>query len=558
MGSAADSTAPADQMLNVIGTGQGATTAQSDITHRTAVFRGLTGFNGAGVKIGVLSDGVEHLAASQASGDLGPVTVLPGQAGSGDEGTAMLEIIHDIAPGAQLYFATAFTSITSFAQNIRDLRAAGCDIIVDDVGYYVETPFQDGQGPLVVSPTNAGVVTQAVKDVAALGAMYFSSAGNSGNLNDGTSGVWEGDFSLGTATTDPPIPSRRQLSSLYRRPDFNTLTLAGSGPISLAWSDPLGASGNDYDIFRLNVAGTSVASSSTNIQDGDDDPYEQMSNNTASPRIVIVKESGAAGRFLHLNTNRGELSVATAGQTHGHAATSNTFTFGVAASDAGFAFPNPHSTGNVVETFSSDGPRRVFYQGNGTAITPGNFSSTGGVVLQKPDLTAADGVFVTGAGDFPGQFFGTSAAAPNAAAIMALFKSQNPGFTQSQLRSLLFSTALDIEAPGVDRDSGVGIVMATAPQPGLHVHPGASNPEFSGHGRTRHIHGGNVRGHLQLGSVEHRPMDHRGWQRRGDRTCDAWLHGCEQSRPGPKRNHHDPGGPDRHGDASRYGWNDPR
>ena len=150
---------------NVVGTGAGAVTSQADITHRAAVFRGLTGFKGIGVKVGVLSDGVAHLAAAQATGDLGGVTVLPGQTGSGDEGTAMLELIHDIAPGAQLYFATAFTSITSFAQNIRDLRAAGCDIIVDDVGYFVETPFQDGQGPAVVSPTNGGIVTQAVNDV---------------------------------------------------------------------------------------------------------------------------------------------------------------------------------------------------------------------------------------------------------------------------------------------------------------------------------------------------------------------------------------------------------
>ena len=154
-------------MANLFGTGVGSVNSQADITHRTAVFRGLTGVIGAGVKIGVLSDGVAHLAAAQASGDLGAVTVLPGQAGSGDEGTAMLELIHDIAPGAQLYFATAFTSITSFAQNIRDLRTAGCDIIVDDVGYFVESPFQDGQAPSVVSPTNGGVVTQAVKDVAA-------------------------------------------------------------------------------------------------------------------------------------------------------------------------------------------------------------------------------------------------------------------------------------------------------------------------------------------------------------------------------------------------------
>ena len=74
-----------------------------------------------------LIDGVDGLAMSQGTGDLGAVTVLPGQAGNGNggEGTAMLEIIHDLAPGAQLYFATAFNGLTGFAQNIRDLRAAG-------------------------------------------------------------------------------------------------------------------------------------------------------------------------------------------------------------------------------------------------------------------------------------------------------------------------------------------------------------------------------------------------------------------------------------------------
>ena len=210
--------------------------------------------------------------------------------------------------------------------------------------------------------------------------------------------------------------------------------MAGSGPINLFWSDPLGASANDYDLFRLNSAGTTVIASSTNLQTGTQDPYESVQSDHTIPRIVVVKKTGAAARFLHLNTNRGQLSTRTAGQTHGHAATSNIFTFDVAATYAGFAYPNPFSTSNVVETFSSDGPRRIFFLGDGTAITPGNVSSTGGAVLQKPDLTAADGVFVTGAGDFPGPFFGTSAAAPNAAAIMALFKSQNPGFTQTQLR----------------------------------------------------------------------------------------------------------------------------
>ncbi|HEX8090098.1 MAG TPA: S8 family serine peptidase [Blastocatellia bacterium] len=450
-----------DAQGNVAGsfppTGVGSRSSEGDTTHRAFTARGAFHVNGTGIKIGVLSDGVTNLAASQAAGDLGPVTVLPGQAGSGDEGTAMLEIIHDLAPGAQLYFATAFTSIASFAQNIRNLRAAGCDIIVDDVFYFVETPFQDGQAPSVVSNTNGGVVIQAVNDVTASGAMYFSSAGNSGNLNDGTAGVWEGDFADGGAT-GAPLPAGRFHN--FGGQNFNTLTVASTGPINLYWADPLGGASNDYDLFRLNAAGTAVAASSTNIQNGTQDPYEQISQSITNPRIVIVKKTGSADRFLHLNTNRGRLSIATAGQTHGHAAAAAAF--GCAATPAVGPFPNPFSAANAVETFSSDGPRRIFFQPDGTPITAGNFSSTGGLLRQKPDITGADGVSVTGVGGFPSPFFGTSAAAPHAAAIAGLIKSANPAFTPAQIRAFLTSTAIDNEAPGVDRDSGAGIIDTLA------------------------------------------------------------------------------------------------
>src|SRR5206468_10555096 len=117
---------------------------------------------------------------------------------------------------------------------------------------------------------------------------------------------------------------------------------------------------------------------------------------------------------------------------------------------------------NVVATFSSDGPRRVFFQADGTPYTAGDSSSTGGVLRQKPDLTAADGVSVTGVGGFPSTFFGTSAAAPHAAAIAALLKSANPALTPAQIRTLLSASAIDIEAAGADRDSGAGIMMADA------------------------------------------------------------------------------------------------
>lgn len=479
----------------------GTVNSQADTTHRAGLARTIAGVNGTGIRIGVLSDGVNTLAARQATGDLpATVTVLPGQAGSGDEGTAMLELIHDLAPGAQLYFATAFISSTSFAQNIRDLRTAGCDIIVDDVSYFYETPFQNGQAGTVVSPTNGGVVVQAVNDVTVgsqAGALYFSSAANSGNKNDNTAGAWEGDFVDGGGTS-APIPTGNNVHNFGGGITQNALTVAGR--IILKWSDPLGASGNDYDLYILNSTGTTVNASSTNIQSGTQDPLEDAGNRAVGERVVIVKKAAAASRFLHLNTNRGVLSVSTNGTVYGHNAGLNTIS--VAATPSGPAtfdgvrfgpFPNAHTTANVVEQFSSDGPRRIFFNADSSAITPGNVSSTGGQLLQKPDLTAADGSSTTTPGFIP--FFGTSAAAPHAAAIAALLKQGSPASTPTQIYNALTSSALDIETAGVDRDSGAGIIMPLRAMAVL----GVPGPAFLDSGTPAVTEIGNGNGRLDPG-----------------------------------------------------------
>lgn len=470
------------------GTGQGSQTSEGDATHRAADARGTFGVSGVGVNIGVLSDGVSNLAASQALGDLPPtcpagppcVTVLPGQTGGGDEGTAMLEIVHDLAPSANLFFATAFSGITSFADNIRALRTAGCDIIVDDVFYFVETPFQDGQ--LVPSPTNGGVVIQAVNDVTADGALYFSSAGNQGNLDDNFSGNYEGDFVDGGTN---PLLTGGTVTLFGGGNPYDTVNFNAGEPIFLFWADPLGGSANDYDLYVLNSAGTAILDASTDIQDGNDDPVEAVNPTSAGNRLVVFKVTGAADVFFHLDTLGGGLDVATAGQVHGHAAAAAAFA--VAATPAFQAiapgypsgpYPNPFNSTNVVEPYSSDGPRQVFFEADGTAITPGNFTSTGGLIRQKPEVTAADGVSVTGVGGFPSPFYGTSAAAPHAAAIAGLVKSAKAGLTNAEINTALTSTAIDIEGAGIDRDSGSGIVMAFEAIQSLGISGGA-NPELS-------------------------------------------------------------------------------
>ncbi len=430
------------------------------VTHRANIVHSSYGITGAGVKVGVLSDGVDSLATLQASGDLPAVTVLSGQAGSGDEGSAMLEIVHDVAPGAQLYFASAFAGIAAFAQNILNLRAAGCDIIVDDVTYYAESPFQMGQAASVISTTNGGIVTQAVMTVTASGALYFSSAANSGSMDKNTSGTWEGDFA-DAGPVGVPIPEGGELHDFDLTAGvvpYDVITTEGRAT-ALTWSDPLGAAANDYDLFLLNSAGTAVVSASTNFQNGTQDPFEIVGSSPLGDRVVVVKFFGSA-RFLHVSVSRGRLTFGTMGATFGHNASPSPNAFGVAATPVSAAYPNPFSSSNTIETFSSDGPRHYFFNADSTAITPGNLLSTGGTIYLQPRLTAADGVSCAAPGFNP--FYGTSAAAPHAGAIAALVKSAKPSLTQAQISSALTTTAIDIEAAGQDRDSGSGIVDALA------------------------------------------------------------------------------------------------
>ena len=440
-------------------------TSEGDVAHQADVARTTHGVDGTGIGIGVISDGVETLADQQATGDVpARVTVLPGQEGgsfplacggrsNGSEGTAMLEIVHDLAPGAELFFADGGGGSAQMAQNITNLCAAGADVIVDDIGYLGASAFQDD------------VISQAASAAVANGCYYFSSAGNGGNKNDGTAGVWEGDYAAGStlSVNGVVVGVAHDFGGGVIR---NRITRNSTRPIVLQWADPVDGSANDYDLFLID-ADDNVLVSSTNTQDGTQDPIEfigsSCSDDFEDNRLVIVKTTGATDRYLRLNYARGGLEIATAGSTFGHSASQDAV--GVAAVDvttaggSGGVFNGTES----VETFSSDGPRRIFFQPDGTPITPGNFSSTGGKLLQKPDLAAADRVSTSTPGF--STFSGTSAAAPHAAAIAALMleAAGGPGnVTPAALRTAMTGTGavLDIEATGVDQDSGAGIVMA--------------------------------------------------------------------------------------------------
>ena len=425
-------------------------TSEGDAAHAAPVARERFGVDGTGIGIGVLSNGVATLADRQATGDLPPhVTVLPGQAGdTGDEGTAMLEIVHDLAPGAHLYFATAFGGEARFAANIEALCEAGADVVVDDAFYFSEGAFQDD------------TVARAINDAVADGCFHFSPAGNSGRLDADTAGVWEGDFEPADGDAPPGVEG-----TVHDFGGANSNAIAAKGlALQLKWADPLGASANDYDLYLFDETLTELLAKSTDTQDGASDPYERILSFAVEvgSRLVVVKASGE-DRYLRLNTLRGRLEHATDGQIFGHyGAKSVVAAAAVDARSAGGA-DGVFDGSEAVESFSSDGPRRLFYKPDGTPITPGNFGADGGELVAKPDIAAADGVTTA----TPGfrDFHGTSAAAPHAAAIAALAFQAAGGprrVSLEDLRTALAAEALDIESDGADRNAGAGIIMAPA------------------------------------------------------------------------------------------------
>lgn len=418
-------------------------TNEADPAHKADVARAKYQVDGTGIKVGVISDSATYYKKSIASGELpAAFGILPGRAGTGSgEGTAMSEIIHDIAPGAEICFADAGYNKSYFADSIKLLKAAGCRIIVDDISFSTEWQFQDD------------VIGRAVNRVVADGAVYLSASGNEGSLRKGNSTTWEGDFIDG-GESSLALPLGRVHS--YGTRTFNRLTEYDSDA-NLQWSDEYHTSSNDYDLYILNSAGTRVVDSSTDTQDGSQQPFEEVYNVRAGERIVILKADSAEPRYLRLSCVGGPLQFATAGQSVGHSATLNCIC--VAATDATKAAPNPFTASSRLEGYSSDGPHKMFYKPNGTPYTPGNYLASGGLTVQSPSLTAGDG----GKTSVPGfkHFSGTSASAPAAAAIAALVWSKNPALTNTQIRTILESSCIDIAAPGYENDSGYGILMAT-------------------------------------------------------------------------------------------------
>ena len=179
---------------------------QEQAASQVAAMRRSHGVDGTGIGIGVLSTGVATLVAGETDVELlDRVTILPGQTGEGDDGTKTLAILHDLAPGADLYFATGLGGPVRFAANLEALCQAGADVIVDDLFDYRQTIRHQG-----------GLMAQGIDTAVADGCVYVSAAGHPIK-----SGVWEEEYAPewpsimaeDVSTTGESAGSRSDLSS---------------------------------------------------------------------------------------------------------------------------------------------------------------------------------------------------------------------------------------------------------------------------------------------------------------------------------------------------------
>lgn len=381
------------------------------------------GINGTGVKIGVISDGVKDIVA--VGNELPPVTVHPYHMGTGNEGTAMLEIVHDLAPGAQLYFSAPTTSL-DMVSSITYLTGQGCNIIVDDLSFFNENYFSDS------------TVANAAANAVSQGVTYISAAGNYSD-HAHYEGQYQASQSAYIGGTLHKFGASADHVELNIAPGTNFRAF-------LEWSDQPGASGNNYDMYLFDGDSFSQLDASLNVQNGNDQPFEMVdwtnnTNKTVHAQIWINKKSAAASRELELFT----LGNSTMNfQTVGDAIFGQQAAPGViAVAAAGAGSPNS------VEPFSSRGDTTIYT----------NFSTQTKTTRQTLDGTAIDGVqtMIGQLNIWPhNPFYGTSAAAPHAAAIAALIKQANFTLTPDQIAQVMANTAQDIDAPGYDVNSGAG------------------------------------------------------------------------------------------------------
>ncbi|HEY7149070.1 MAG TPA: S8 family serine peptidase [Gaiellaceae bacterium] len=402
--------------------GEGVTTTGAAAWHRAGV-------HGEGVRVAIVDLGFLNYRRSQSQGDLPPKVVKVNYCGtdfeSTDHGTAVAEIVSEIAPAADLYLVCV-RDVAGLGRAVEYARTHGIAIISHSASWF-NTSRGDGLG---AAGTPEGVVAAAH----AAGILWVNAAGNraqqhwSGTFVDANANGWN-EFAPGDEGNTVVIP-------------------AGSyACAALKWDDWPG-SAEDYDLY-FTLPNGAVSNSSRNPQTGTEPPTELVCqvNDSGSPRTfgIAIRAQRVTGKPVRFDL---------------------------------FTFPGPNleyqvAAGSVTEPGTSPAALTV-----GAACWRDNtlepYSSQGPTIdsRAKPDLVGPDSVSsgIFGAFTTCGRsgFAGTSAATPHVAAAAALVKQANPSFGPDEIAAYLEERTVDLGAPGRDAMFGSGALsMGAAPRVAL-------------------------------------------------------------------------------------------
>jgi subtilisin family serine protease len=493
----------------------GAIVSEGDTQLNAHAAREANGVDGSGITVGILSDSFNQATeAADGSGEeiatkapddvksadlpgvgnecgnTSPVLVLKKEANSesppSDEGRAMAQIVHDLAPASRIDFASAFNGELAFAKSIKELATAGARVIADDVFYLEEPFFQDG--PVAV----------AVNEVVEAGATYFSAAGNDNLLDGGKHDIasWETPAYRDSGSCPPAVEARAGANGFHCL-DFDPdpkkadrtfgikVEPESELTIDLQWDEPWNGVATDLDAYLLNASGFLVQESREANVETTQMPVEVLgwTNESsasktvqlvvnralgeAEPRVKLAMlENGGGVEATEYPRSSGEDVV---GPTiFGHSGSAN------AISVAALPFNAGSQSEPAPEPYSSRGP--VIHDFGPVEETTPAAPLDPGEIISKPDLIATDcGKTTFFALFFSGfwRFCGTSAAAPHAAAVAALMLDAEPAAGPEAIRSALEGSAAPVGSFGPCA-VGAGLVEAVGAVEEVLAHTGES------------------------------------------------------------------------------------
>jgi subtilisin family serine protease len=372
------------------------------------------GLTGKGVKVAIIDAGFTGLAARQAPGDL-PASIVTADFCGGHfndaevHGTAVAEIVHEMAPDAQLYLACINTD-ADMALAEQWAKSQRAQIVNFSIGFFGNR----GDG--------SSLSGQVVTDARSNGILWVNAAGNEAQTH------WMGTFADAN------------------RDGFNEFDPATGNEVNGFWWprnsticgfvtwDEWPAARSDFDLGIYVQSLNEVYAWSAESQTGTQPPVE--GGCAENPWGVDVVVGWVIGGYRVVSNPRLDLFSYSPQLQYSVPAGSVT---DPATSPSAFAVGALCWQTNALESYSSQGP------------------TIDGRI--KPDIAGHTAVSNATYGNFtscPSGFAGTSASSPEVAGAAALVKQAYPAWNADQIQAFLEKRAIDLGTPGKDNQYGAG------------------------------------------------------------------------------------------------------